>query len=180
MAMKRRAQATPGLNHQPKRRGSTLAHAVLAAILLAGTGVAVAQTGAVPTGQLAGQPGTSPSLTLSAGALDFGSVRVGSVRKLSFTVQNVGDGIFTGTPRVSSPFSILAGSPCVLEPAQAQVITVQYAPTSTGLHMAVVHLPGSEGATVTVMGSAAPPLPAPARRPRVPTDPPGLRLIAQR
>jgi hypothetical protein len=172
----------------------TLSCGILAAIQLAGTRVAVAQTGAglVTTRQapvivanntqvpVPGSGGTSPAITISARTLDFGSVCVGSIKKLSFMVQNVGGGILMGAANVSPPFSILGGSPCVLKPVQTQVITVQYAPKSIGVHMTVVHLTGADGAAVTVMGSAAPPSPAaPARRPPALTEPAGPRLIAR-
>ena len=75
-----------------------------------------------------------------------------NIKKLSFMVQNVGAGILTGAVNVSPPFSILGGSRCVLKPVQTQVITVQYAPKSIGMHMTVVRLTGADGATVTVMG----------------------------
>jgi hypothetical protein len=95
-------------------------------------------------------------------------------------VQNAGASAVTGTANISPPFTILRGSPLVLKPAQTQVITVQYAPKAAGMHMTVVHLSGADGASVTVMGSAAQRVPtAPAGRPRAPTQPQGLRLIAR-
>ncbi len=171
----------------------TISCGILVAIQLAETWVAVAQTGAgvvttrqapvivAKKNQVPGNDGPSPAITISARTLDFGSVCVGSIKKLSFMVQNVGTGIITGAASVSPPFSIVRGSPCVLKPVQTQVITVQYAPRLTGMHMTVVHLTGAHSAIVTVMGSAAPPSPtAPAGRPRAPTESQGPRLIARR
>src|SRR5690349_6115940 len=126
----------------------TLSCGILAAIQLAGTRVAVAQTSAglvntrhAPTivarnnqVPVRNNDRTSPAFEISARTLDFGSVRVGSTKKLSFTVQNVGARVLTGAANVSPPFSILGGSRCVLNPVQSQVITVQYAPKSTGMH----------------------------------------------
>jgi hypothetical protein len=117
-----------------------------------------------------------PAIAISPRVLDFGSVPVGNIKELSFTIRNMGAGILTGTANVPAPFNICEGGAYVLKDPQAQVITVQFAPKSIGMHMAVVHL--TDGATVTVMGSAAPALrKAPARRHQS-TDPPGLKLIA--
>ena len=170
----------------------TLSCGILVATQLAGISVAVAQTGAglaatrqapvvvANKNQVPGNDGTSPAITISARTLDFGSVYVGAIKRLSFRVQNMGAGTLTGAAHVSPPFSILGGSRSDLKPAQSQVITVQYAPKSMGMHMTVVRLAGADCATVTVMGSAAAPLPkVPARRPGAPTEPAGLRLFAQ-
>lgn len=173
----------------------TLSRGILAAALLASTWVSVAQTdtdqGASVTApvllashasrQDLGNASAHPALTLSARTLDFGSVQVGGTKQLSFRVQNVGATTLSGAVVVSAPFSILAGSPCALKPAQTQVITVQYAPKSSGMHMTVVHLTGAGDATVSVMGST--PVAVPAARPRphrAPAPPLNLRLIAQR
>lgn len=163
---------------------------ILTFVQLAGPWVAVAQTsiglGAahqVPTApaninqaSVPGDDGASPAITISARNLDFGAVPVGSNNDLSFVVKNVGDGTLTGTANVSPPFSIIGSGAFVLRPGQTQVITVQYAPTSTGMHMTVVHL---TGASVTVTGSADP-RKAPARRHRAPVQPAGQRLLARR
>lgn len=120
---------------------------------------------------------TRPTIAISTRVLDFGSVPVGNIKELSFTVRNPGAGILAGTANVSAPFNIRQGSAYVLKDPQGQLITVQFAPKAIGMHMAVVHL--TDGATVTVMGSAAPPLhKVPARR-HPSTDPPGLKLIAR-
>lgn len=107
---------------------------------------------------------TNCAISVSQRTLDFGSVPVGSPKELTFTVQIVGAGLLKGTANVSAPFNVLAGSPYSLKYPQSQTITVQYAPQSAGVHMAVVHLTGGVGAAVTVMGSAArrgPPGPVP-------------------
>ena len=182
------ADTSEGSGHMAMNR---LACGILAAVQLAGTWMALAQTSTdlgagrqapvipgtmiqatVPNGN-----GTSPAITISARTLDFGAVPVGSNNERSFKIQNVGAGILTGRASVSPPFSILGDSAFVLKPAQSQLITVQYAPTSTGMHMTVVRL---TGASVTVVGSTAPSVPKPpARRRRAPTQPDGLRLIAR-
>lgn len=121
---------------------------------------------------------TREGILLTTHALDFGSVPVGSVNKLSFRVKNVGDAVLTGAAQVRAPFSIVEGGSYVLERPQSQVVTVQYAPRSIGMHMTVVHL--ADGATVTVMGCAVPPLhPAPARH-RASPGHSGPRMIALR
>ena len=161
-----------------------LSWGILAAVQLAGTWVTVAQAGTaepapgIPTKvSQAKRDGSSPAITISAHNLDFGAVPVGSNYELTFKIENVGDGILSGTADVSTPFSIVAGSSFVLKPAQTQLITIQYAPKSTGMHMTVVHL---NGASITVMGRTGPRAPkAPNRRIRAP-QPEGPRLLAQR
>ena len=146
--------------------------------------MAVAQAGidepapGIPTNvNQARREGSSPAITLSARNLDFGAVPVGSNYELTFKIQNVGEEILCGTADVSPPFSIVAGNAFVLKPAETQLITIQYAPESTGMHMTVVHL---SGASVTVMGRTGPRAPkAPARRLRAPQTE-GPRLLAQR
>jgi hypothetical protein len=164
---------------------------ILTAIQLAGTWMAVAQTGtSLGTGEqgpvihanidqatVARDEGSIPAITISARNLDFGAVPVGSNNELSFKIQNVGARSLTGTAHVSPPFNIVGDNAFVLEPAQTHVITVQYAPMTTGMHMTVVHL---TGASVTVTGSAAPRAKAPTRRPRAPTQSGGQRLLALR
>lgn len=167
-----------------------LAWGILAAVQLAGAWIAVAQTGTSPVSshqppavaadliqaRVPGSRGTGPAITISARDLDFGAVTLGSNSELSFKIRNIGTALLAGTATVSSPFSILAGSAFVLKPAQTQVITVQYTPTSAGMHMTVVHL---MGASIAVAGSAAPPpRKAPPRPRRAPTQPTNLRLIA--
>jgi len=122
-----------------------------------------------------GKDRTNRAIAVSHRTLDFGSVPVGSMKELSFTVQTVG-GFISGTANVSAPFNVFAGSPYDLKYPQSQAITVQYAPESMGVHMTVVHLTGGDGATVTVLGSAAP-RGAPARH-RAPAGPQNLRLLA--
>jgi hypothetical protein len=93
------------------------------------------------------------------------------MKELSFTVEAVGTDLLSGAANVSTPFNVLAGSPYVLRHPRSQVITIQFAPKSMGMHMTVVHLTGGDGATVTVVGSGVP------RRHRSP-DEANLRLIA--
>src|SRR3954453_10001242 len=128
---------------------------LLTAFLLVGTWVAAAQTAPVSnpkqeplllatTNQsvVSRQERTAPEIAVSNRVLDFGSVPFGRVRKLSFTVQNLGGGLLTGAAPVSAPFSILTGNSYSLQNSQTQIITVEYSPDSLGIHMAVVHLTG--------------------------------------
>ena len=160
-------------------------YSLLVALQFAGPRIATAQTDTGPQAPvilanayqatISSHDPTESAIVISPRALDFGSVPVGNIRELAFTVRNLGAGVLIGAATVSAPFRI-QGSAYTLKDPQAQVITVQYAPKSIGMHMAVVHL--TDGATVTVMGSAAPPLhKVPARR-HPSTDPPGLKLIA--
>jgi hypothetical protein len=165
---------------------------ILATVLLVGTWVTAAQTAPVSkpkqdplllgnTNQsmLARQERTAPEIAVSSRVLDFGSIPFGRVRKLSFTVQNVGGGLLTGAATVSAPFSILTGNSYSLQNSQTQIITVEYSPDSLGIHMAVVHLTGGDGSAITVMGSVKPQRMPP--RPGAPNTPgasQNLRLLA--
>ena len=113
---------------------------------------------------------TNRAIVVSHRTLDFGSIPVGSMKELTITVRTVGAGLLSGAANVSAPFNVPAGSPYVLKYPQSQAITVRYAPKSMGMHMTVVHLTGGDGATVTVMGSAAPR--------RAPAAPQNVRLLA--
>ncbi len=164
--------------------------ALLVALLLAGASMAVAQTktdlGPSRQTLLANTYRATPNsnaltktaIAVSTRLVDFGSVPVGSSSTLSFSVQNVGARTLTGMADVSAPFSIVGSARYALKAPQTQVITVQYAPKSIGMHMTVIRLTGADGATVTVIGSAVPPSPAAPARRRAPTQTPGLRLIA--
>ena len=171
-----------GRSHNPMKRPLCC---ILAAIMLLGTWAAIAQTQSglnstpfiVANANQATTPGTDhaePALAVSQRILDFGSVPVGRMKTLSLTVKNVGGGLLTGAASVSGPFNILGDSPYAVKYPQTQVIHVQYVPTSVGLHMAVIHLSGGGGATVTLMGSGVP------RRTRAPAPPQNLRLLASR
>ena len=168
--------------------------AILVATQLMGAWFAVAQTSIHPTTKnksSANQVNTSPvaavstartqpAIAVSPRSLDFASVAVGRTRNLSFTVQNVGVGILTGAAKVSAPFSIVGGSPYVLGSSQSQVITLEFAPKSAGMNIAVIRLTGGGGANVTVAGLAvlaprAAPVP-----PAAPTSTLNLRFVAGR
>ncbi len=159
--------------------------AILVALLLAGAWMAVAQTNAPTSGskqtlfaKVNSNASTKPAIAVSTRLLDFGAVPVGSSSTLSFTVRNVGPRTLTGGADVSAPFSIVGGTRYALKGPQTQVITVQYAPKSIGMHMTVIRLTGADGARVTLMGSAVPPSPTAPARQRAPNQTPGLRLIA--
>jgi hypothetical protein len=117
---------------------------------------------------------TNPAIGVSPRNLDFASVAVGETSSLTLTVRNVGADVITGEAKVSTPFSILGGSPYVLRNSQSLAITVQYAPKATGMNIAVVRLTGGGGASVTVAGAAVPAPPA------APAPPQNLRLVAGR
>ncbi len=179
---------------------------ILVATQLMGGRFAVAQTDARPAtkSRSSATPssippiaGTSldrsnPAISVSPRGLDFASVRLGATKNLTFTVRNVGQGILTGTAKVSAPFRIVGGGTYVLGSSQSQVITVQYEPKATGLHMTVVLLTGGGGSSVTVAGSgflatpalrrapAAPIRPASPIPPTGPAPPQNLRLFAGR
>ncbi len=170
-------------------------YGILLGTQLLGTSIAVAQQDIrpVPNPQRSGiqlraaagttglgKSGTNAAIAIAPRILDFGAIAIGNSKRLSFSVQNAGVGILSGAANVSAPFNIVGGSPYQVSNSQTQTITVQYAPKSMGIYIAVVHLTGGGGASITVMGSAAPGSPkAPTRR-RAPASPKNLRLIAGR
>ncbi|MCA9759242.1 MAG: choice-of-anchor D domain-containing protein, partial [Candidatus Eisenbacteria bacterium] len=78
------------------------------------------------------EPAPSCSRSPSNG-LSFGSVEVGSSRVESFTIQNVGGGVLTGTVSVScSGFTLISPASYSLAAGQSQSFSVRFAPTSEG------------------------------------------------
>ncbi len=160
-------------------------HGLLIATQLLASWIAVAQTNAPPVTNggpavvYATNQQTRQAIAAFPSLLDFGTVALGSTNQLSFTLQNAGGRPVAGMAAVAAPFSIVAGHSYLLNASQDQEITIQYAPKSLGIHMAVVRLTGGGGATVTVMGSAVRAVPARRSRPAEPLSPQNLRFIAR-
>jgi hypothetical protein len=76
----------------------------------------------------------APSCSLSQAYLDFGDVCIDQTRNESFAITNVGGGLVTGSVSENcSHYSIVSGGGSYsLGAGQARLVTVQFAPTSTG------------------------------------------------
>ncbi len=98
--------------------------------------------------------GLDPSVTPSS--QDFESVPVGSTADRTFTVQNAGGGMLTGSATTSAPFSIVSGGSYNLTAGQSQAVTVRFSPTSAGTFLGNVNFTGGGGASRTVTGVGVP------------------------
>lgn len=97
----------------------------------------------------------APAITVTPATRSFGTIPVGSVLDLSFTVQNSGGGTLVGAASVATPFSILSGASYSLTAGQTQTVVVRYSPTAAGNHSGNVTFTGATGATRSVSGSAS-------------------------
>ena len=104
-----------------------------------------------------GAPGpvpSSPEISVSPNALNFGTVLVGTNVSLPISVTNTGTGTLTGSASVSTPFSIVSGGTYSLGADQTQTVVIRYAPTSTGLNNGSASFSGAGGASASVSGTA--------------------------
>ncbi len=91
-----------------------------------------------------------PVCEVSPATVDFGLVRVGQSRNLTFTLTNRGCGAMTGTvPSVGEPFAVLVGAGGYeLDHDLARAVTVSFAPSAAGAHRAELDLGGACGRVV--------------------------------
>src|SRR5207249_8296416 len=83
----------------------------------------------------------------------FGNVPLGSSQDLTFTVQNVGDGVVTGTATTSAPFAVVSGGASSLSTGQRQSVTVRFSPVSGAMFSGSGAFSGTGGAGGLVSGS---------------------------
>src|SRR5436309_2570053 len=83
----------------------------------------------------------------------FGNVPLGSSQDLTFTVQNVGDGVVTGTATTSAPFAVVSGGAYSLSTGQSQSVTVRFSPPSAAMFSGSVAFSGTGGTSRFVSGS---------------------------
>lgn len=95
---------------------------------------------------------TSPIISVSPTALNFGQVMLGQTNDLMLTVRNIGGGTLQGMVTVPLPFSISSGSSYSLSSDQSQVVTVRFQPPSAGTFSQRITLTGGGGASVPVSG----------------------------
>lgn len=88
---------------------------------------------------------------------DFGTVAVGNIADLTFTVENFGQGTLSAQASATAPFSIVSGSSLSLGPGATQNVVVRFTPTTTGSHASNINFTsngGSISALVTGRGTS--------------------------
>jgi hypothetical protein len=98
--------------------------------------------------------GLAPTISVTPASQDFGSIPTDTTVDQAFAVQNTGGGTLSGNASVSSPFSVVSGSPYSLTANQSTTVTLRYSPTSAGSDSQNVSFTGGGGATRQVSGSA--------------------------
>jgi hypothetical protein len=83
-----------------------------------------------------------------SGAVNFGSVSLGSSADRTFTVSNTSAGTLSGTAAVTLPFTVVSGSPFTLSAGATQAVTVRFTPATTTTVSATVSFVAS-GETVS-------------------------------
>jgi hypothetical protein len=107
-------------------------------------------------------PVPTPLIQVSPGSMGFGTVLVGASATNSFTVQNIGTGILTGSATVSAPFSVVSGGSYSLGAGQTQLVTVAFSPLVGSNYNQNVSFSGGGGTNVTVSGNGTnAPVPTP-------------------
>src|SRR3989449_415709 len=101
-----------------------------------------------------------PTINVTPSSRSFGGVPVGGSADLTFTVQNTGGGVVSGTATVGAPFLVISGGSYSLSAGQSQRVTVRFSPTSAGTFSSNVTFSGAGGTTraVTGTGTVASPL----------------------
>ncbi|MEI6395742.1 MAG: choice-of-anchor D domain-containing protein, partial [Verrucomicrobiota bacterium] len=107
-----------------------------------------------PGGVFVSVTGLAPAISVTPASQDFGSIPVATTADRAFTVQNTGGGTLSGSAAVSSPFSVVSGSPYSLTANQSVLVTVRYSPGVAGTDNQSVSFTGGAGASRPVSGSA--------------------------
>ena len=94
-----------------------------------------------------------PTINVTPSSRSFGSVPVGGSADLTFTVQNTGGGVVSGTATAGAPFLVTSGGSYSLSAGQSQRVTVRFSPTSTGTFSSNVTFNGAGGTTRAVTGT---------------------------
>lgn len=95
---------------------------------------------------------TTPKIKISPLGGDFGRVTVGTSVDGTFFVQNVGEGVLSGSATTNPPYTIEEGGSYNLVGGQSQAVTVRFKPTLGGTFNGNVTFTGGGGATGTVTG----------------------------
>jgi hypothetical protein len=96
-------------------------------------------------------------LSVTPTSQDFGSVKIGLSKSLTFTLKNVGSSTFTGTASTVAPFSVVGTASYSLAPNQSQILTVRFAPTTLGKVGKILTLTGGGGKSVVLTGTGLAP-----------------------
>jgi uncharacterized repeat protein (TIGR01451 family) len=101
-----------------------------------------------------------PILTINPGSLNFGVGVSGQTSTQSFQVINTGGLTLSGSATSSLPFQVQSGSPFTVAPGQTGLVSITFAPPSSGTFSNVVLFTSNGGgSTNTVAGSATNPPP---------------------
>ncbi|MCA9726484.1 MAG: choice-of-anchor D domain-containing protein, partial [Candidatus Eisenbacteria bacterium] len=94
-----------------------------------------------------------PACRIDPAALDFGIVTVGSTEDRTFTIENIGGGVLTGSVDVPCPeFSLVDGDPVYsLAVGEIREFTVRFAPPDSGDFACAID-PGSSCGTLPAAG----------------------------
>ena len=106
-------------------------------------------TGAGPAPEIAVEQPESTDLMTGA-MTDFGSAAANSTVDLTFTIRNTGTADLTGVDVTvdgtdSALFTVTATPDSVITPAGSTTFTVRFAPVSTGLKSATLHIASNDG-----------------------------------
>src|SRR5205823_3109312 len=106
---------------------------------------------------------TPPKMTLTPGALAFGTQAVNSAAQLPFTVKNDGGAALNVTVgALSAPFRVVSGGGAFsLQQGSSQQVMVEFKPTQTGNFSAALAItsndPNNQTASYQVTGTGVPP-----------------------
>ena len=103
---------------------------------------------------VSGAGATNAAISVNPGSRDYGVVNVGGHSNMTFTVQNIGGSVLTGSASVAAPFAIVSGGSYSLTSNQSQVVTISFNPTQAGGANQSVQFTGGGGAAATVSGAA--------------------------
>ncbi len=107
------------------------------------------------TRPVTGSARTAQAMAVTPAGLDFGSLEVGTLADLAFSVQNTGGGTLAGSASVGAPFSIVSGGSYSLGAGEQQSVTVRYTPAEAAAHSQSVVFTGvGQGETRPVTGCA--------------------------
>ena len=100
-----------------------------------------------------------PAISVTPPSQSFGAIALAISADRTFTVQNGGDGVVSGSATASVPFAIVAGGSYALSTGQTQQVTVRFSPTTVGTFSGSVTFSGGGGASRAVTGTGTEPTP---------------------
>jgi PKD repeat protein len=96
-------------------------------------------------------PAPPPVLAVEPASRNFGSVALGQTNSLTFTVLNTGVATLLGSASVGAPFTIQSGSPFSISGGQSVLLTVRFAPATTGAFNSSVVFTSNGGASTNAV-----------------------------